>query len=190
MLLRYLLLLLLIDLNIAFDTPSWKIHQLRDHMAEWTNRFPGLYNLNGTSANIISFENMNRITVTLYFEHTKNWQDPGDRWLRHNSFMLELKDECERLHIDYTLPSQPFENFKDDVPAEVNNMGKKKSYGREGLYMRQGFKQGDDDDMISGNSSGRGGGGPGDVGGPGSNNDNSGAEAGAASALVFTTATM
>ncbi|KAI9256658.1 hypothetical protein BDA99DRAFT_485107 [Phascolomyces articulosus] len=176
-----------VDLNIAYNTPSWKIHQLRDHMAEWTNKFPHLYNLNGTSANIISFENMNRITVTLYFEHTKNWQDPGDRWLRHNNFMLELKDECDRLEINYVLPSQPFENFKsgDDVPPEMNNMGKKKSYGREGLYMRQGFRQGEDDDVIH-----DGGGGTGGPPGSGGGNDDSGAAAGAASALVFTTAAM
>ncbi|KAI9492244.1 hypothetical protein BDB00DRAFT_873512 [Zychaea mexicana] len=175
-----------VDIHIAFTTPSWKIHRLRDHMMEWTNQFPHLYNVNGTTANIISFENQNRITVTMYFEHNKNWQDLGDRWLRHNNFMMELKDECDRLDIYYVLPSQPFESSKKECPPETNNMGKKKSYGQEGMRVRQGFPGGgdDDDSQFRGDS-----GGPGGPGGPGGN-DNSGAEAGAAAALVFTTGAM
>ncbi|KAI8138112.1 hypothetical protein BJV82DRAFT_632645 [Fennellomyces sp. T-0311] len=173
-----------IDIHIAFNTPSWKIYRLRDHMMEWSNQYPALYVVNGTTANIISFENQNRITITFYFEHTQNWQDLGGRWLRHNNFIMELKEESERLEINYVLPSQPFESsHPDECPPETNNMGSKRSYGREGLHTRQGYQQQQDDEVIRGAS------GPSGTGSsPGS--DSSGAEAGAAAALVFSTASM
>jgi hypothetical protein len=76
-------------------------------MVEWANRFPKLYVPDSTGANIISLENLNRITLTFYFQHTQSFQDPGGQWLRHNNFMMELKDELQRLEITYSQPEQP-----------------------------------------------------------------------------------
>ncbi|KAJ8655059.1 hypothetical protein O0I10_009266 [Lichtheimia ornata] len=138
------------DLNIAFNTPSWKIYQIRDHMCEFTDQRPGLYRVGGTTANFVLFENQNRITITFYFEHSTNWQDAGGRWLRHNTFVMELKEECERLDISYTMPMQPLEGQnRYDVPPELNNMGRRRGYGNEGLHMRQGYHQEDDDSAAT-----------------------------------------
>lgn len=150
-------------------------------MIEWANQFPNLYTVNSTTANIISFENQNRITITFYVEHTQNWMDMGGRWLRHNNFMFELKEECERLGIDYVLPSQPYQNSKNEEgPPEIYNMGSRSSYGQEGLHLRRGYEYEDDDVR----------GAPGAAAGasvttaPGGN---AGAQAAAASTLMFAT---
>lgn len=96
-----------VDIQISYHTPSWKIQTLRDHMAKWCNQFPKLYTKDSCDVNILTLENLNRITLQFYFEHTKNWQEAGGRWLRHNDFMLEIKDELQRLEITYSKPEQP-----------------------------------------------------------------------------------
>ncbi|KAI9342433.1 hypothetical protein BD770DRAFT_329768, partial [Pilaira anomala] len=95
------------EIQVSFHTPSWKLQELRDHMVEWNNKYPKLYTKNACGSNIIKFENLNRITMTFFFEHSKNWQDARGRWLRHNNFLLELKDEMHRLGITYKRPEQP-----------------------------------------------------------------------------------
>ncbi|KAI9262762.1 hypothetical protein BY458DRAFT_477474 [Sporodiniella umbellata] len=132
------------ELQIDFATPSAKIRQLVDHMVQWSNQFPKLYTPNSACCNVLSFQNQNAISISFYFEHSKNWQDPGGRWLRHNNFMYELKEECERLEIDYSLPTQPFESAPGDAPPELYNMGKKSSYGLEGMVKRRPYE--DDED--------------------------------------------
>lgn len=126
---------------------------LRDHMTEWCNQFPHLYRPNSNSMNIITYENQNRITLTFYFEHTQNWQDMGGRWLRHNNYMIELKEHSERLGIQYHLPSQPFQSSVENKegPAEAYNMGSKSSFGQEGMRLRRGLETGgyrEDDDAA------------------------------------------
>lgn len=152
-------------------------------MIEWTNRFPKLYTTNSASVNVTSFQNQNLITLSFYFEHTQNWQDAGGRWLRHNNFMFELKEECERLNISYSLPTQPFTqaNPENDASPEAYNMGSKSSYGLDGLTQRRPFEAEHDDDgytnrPIGGESSGHSG---------VSGTDNSGATAGTAATMMF-----
>ncbi|KAG1143699.1 hypothetical protein G6F37_003295 [Rhizopus arrhizus] len=135
------------ELQIAFSTPSWKIKKLIEHMQSWANQFPKHYTPDSTSCNVLSFQNQNAISLSFYFEHAHNWQDPGGRWLRHNNFMYELKEECERLEIDYNLPTQPFQHAQSmDAPPESYNMGKNSSYGLEGLQQRKPFRDDDVED--------------------------------------------
>ena len=153
-------------------------------MVNWCNQFPKLYSTNSCSCNLISFQNQNLIALSFYFEHTQNWQDAGGRWLRHNNFMMELKEACERLDISYTLPDQPYTDGaskKNDAPPESYNMGDKASYGLEGMNRRRAFADDDEDGyknsaigMESGSAF---------HGNPGS--DNSGGAAGAAGAMMF-----
>ncbi|KAG0167793.1 hypothetical protein DFQ28_002892 [Apophysomyces sp. BC1034] len=166
-----------VELHIHFSTPSWKIHRIRDHMREWCNEYPKLYTTNATSANIISFQNQNKITMTFYFEHTKNWQDADGRWLRHNNFMMELKEESERLEIQYVMPPQPLESKPNDAPPEIYNMGSKSSYGLEGLQQRRPYSH------EQGQGQGQGNGAP---SAPSNNvSGDAGAAAGAASTMMF-----
>lgn len=109
-----------VDLQISYKTESWKIQALGDHMRKWCNQFPKLYTKDSCDFNINAFENLNRITLSFYIEHTTNWQEASGRWLRHNNFMLELKDELQRLDIKYSYPEQPVvQKFSgDDSDAE------------------------------------------------------------------------
>ncbi|KAG1473103.1 hypothetical protein G6F56_001144 [Rhizopus delemar] len=164
------------ELQIAFSTPSWKIKNLISHMQEWSNEYPRLYTPNSTSCNVLAFKNQNLVSLSFCFEHSQNWQDPGGRWLRHNNFMFELKEECERLEIEYSLPTQPYENQPMDAPIESYNMGKNSSYGLDGLQPRKTFEY-DNEERD-----------PGGVGHgttSSSNQADSGAAAGAAAALMF-----
>ncbi|KAI7874124.1 hypothetical protein K492DRAFT_154227 [Lichtheimia hyalospora FSU 10163] len=180
-----------LEIHIAFDTPTWKIHKLRDHMATWTNERPTLYRTNSSSCNVVAFENQNRITVTFYFEHTQNWQDAGARWLRHNTYIVELKEESERLGIEYALPRQPFGNGTNgpEGPPEIYNKGSKSSGegSPEGLRMRHGYTTEQDGYQYSM----RGPSGSSNTGGssssPSGQGNDSGAQAGAAAAVTFTT---
>ncbi|KAL9545935.1 hypothetical protein MBANPS3_006896 [Mucor bainieri] len=110
------------DIEISYHTPSWKIHAVREHMIKWSNQYPKLYTPDSCGANVVDIDNLNRITLTFYVEHTKNFQDAGGRWMRHNNFMLELKDELQRLKITYTKPDQPvvhrYKNRKGGVAGD------------------------------------------------------------------------
>jgi hypothetical protein len=152
-------------------------------MTEWCNQFPKLYTTNSASANLVSLTNQNIIKLSFYFEHTQNWQDAGGRWMRHNNFAFELKEECERLEITYTLPPQPYvDNKTNDAPPEAYNMGDKAGYGLDGMQQRRPYQDDDEDGYknrpIGGDSHAL----------PSTGNagtDNSGAAAGAASAMMF-----
>lgn len=118
------------DIEVSYNTPSWKIHAVREHMIKWSNQYPKLYTPDSCGANVVDIDNLNRITLTFYVEHTKNFQDAGGRWMRHNNFMLELKDELQRLQITYSKPDQPV----------VHRYKNKKGYGDD---------NDDDDDAVT-----------------------------------------
>ncbi|KAI8990281.1 hypothetical protein BDB01DRAFT_848352 [Pilobolus umbonatus] len=169
-----------VELQIGFGTPSWKIRTLKDHMCTWSNKYPKLYTPNSTSCNILAYKNQNSISMSFCFEHTENWQDAGGRWLRHNNFMMELKEELERLHITYTLPVQPLEqNPPNDASPESYNMGDKAGYGLDGLVRRRGYE----DDDFKDRTGDLGSGGLDNNGDRG--NDNAGPAAGAAATMMF-----
>jgi hypothetical protein len=152
-------------------------------MTDWCNQYPKHYTPNSASTNIISFQSQNMIDLSFYFEHASNWQDPGGRWLRHNNFMFELKETCEKLDITYSLPTQPYtegSNPQNDAPPESYNMGSKAGYGLEGMAKRRPFAEYDEDGFRNqpiGNGGGHTSGNPG--------TDNSGAVAGAAASMMF-----
>ncbi|KAK4510228.1 uncharacterized protein ATC70_006400 [Mucor velutinosus] len=112
-------------------------------MIKWANQYPKLYMPDPCGANIVDIDNLNRITLTFYVEHTKNFQDAGGRWMRHNNFMLELKDELQLLKITYSKPDQPvvqrYRNKKggggyddgDEVTEDENDFGYKDSEKRK-----------------------------------------------------------
>ncbi|KAI8987979.1 hypothetical protein BDF20DRAFT_832865 [Mycotypha africana] len=177
-----------IELQIGFSTPSWKIRKIIDHMTEWCNQFPKHYTPNSASCNVVSFKNQNLINMSFYFEHTQNWQDAGGRWLRHNNFMMELKEECERLEISYVLPPQPYVeegNPANDAPADSYNQGEKSSYGLDGMMQRRRPFRHQEDDVNNSFKNAPIGANPGHSGNAQSGGNDSGAAAGAASAMMF-----
>ncbi|KAI9245923.1 hypothetical protein EDC94DRAFT_590298 [Helicostylum pulchrum] len=170
----------LFDIQVSFHTPSRKIQELRDRMVEWNNQFPKLYTKDACGANITRLENLNRLSITFFFQHAKNWQDDDARWIRLNNFMMELKDQLQNLGLTYTRPEQPvFLKYGGDDEEKMNEEDEEKNT----LRRRTGWTNtskiqnyggyGD----AAGPSSGGGGEGEGDIG-------DSGAVMGAAATTV------
>ncbi|ORX42726.1 hypothetical protein DM01DRAFT_1369043 [Hesseltinella vesiculosa] len=185
-----------IALNVDFKTPTWKIHQLREHMFDWCNQFPKMYTPNCASLSVVSVENQNKLDLSMYFCHASNWQDAGDRSMRHNNFMYELKDECERLGVNYSLPRQPIGSSDDHGtndqhhPLDQSRLTGDRLHS-EGLQRpprdTRYRSEDDEDDDYRGHTDGNGG----TNGGAGSGHSgtgNAGAEAGAAATMMFATA--
>ncbi|KAI8373457.1 hypothetical protein EDC96DRAFT_476755 [Choanephora cucurbitarum] len=182
-----------LDIQISYHTPTWKIQALGDHMVKWANNYPKLYTPNSTGVNIINLENLNRITLTFYFEHTNNFQDLGGRWLRHNNFMMELKDELQRLCITYSKPDQPVvhafpdteETMSEEAKAQLDRYREseetlRRRYTTSGAYRNVSSRYQNQADSASSQA----GGGSGDGGG------DSGVAAAGAATVVFTTGAM
>ncbi|KAI8382939.1 hypothetical protein BD560DRAFT_322708, partial [Blakeslea trispora] len=182
-----------LDIQISYHTPTWKIQALGDHMVKWANTYPKLYTPNSAGVNIINLENLNRITLTFYFEHTNNFQDLGGRWLRHNNFMMELKDELQRLCITYSKPDQPvvhaFPDTEEPMSQEAMTQLERyreseeklrRRYTNSGTYRNVSSRyQNQADSVSSGVDSGAGG-----------NSGDTGASAAGAATVVFTTGAM
>ncbi|KAI9306202.1 hypothetical protein BJ944DRAFT_53929 [Cunninghamella echinulata] len=173
-----------VTINIGFRTPTWKIHQLREHMFDWCNQFPKMYTPNCVSVTVSAFENQNKINLSFYFCHTENWQDAGGRTIRHNNFMFELKDELIRLEVDYTFPIQPTLDTLESRSHPLDVVHANSSREGHNLHQRRPHLADDDDDYFRGlNGSSNG-----TNNGAGSSNDNagdSGAAAGAAATMMF-----
>ncbi|CAO3599374.1 unnamed protein product [Absidia cylindrospora] len=175
-----------VPLNVDFNTPTWKLHQLREHMFDFCNQFPKLFVPNCVCVTVVSFENQNKINLSYYFCHTENWQDPTGRMIRHNNFMLELKEECIRLGIGYAMPPQPFSEGNDGVndrhhPLDQAHLNSNRDK-TEGLHQRRPYHDEDyEDETRAGGAGGTNGGAGGQSGGGG----DSGAAAGAAATMMF-----
>ncbi|KAI8064646.1 hypothetical protein BC940DRAFT_341279 [Gongronella butleri] len=177
-----------IPLNIDFKTPTWKIHQLREHMFEWCNQFPKMYLPNCVSLTVVAVENQNRLDLSMYFCHASNWQDATDRGMRHNNFMFELKDECDRLSINYVLPRQP---LGDNENAGTNDKHHPLDQSHlEGNRMmsesqrRRNYRSEDEDDEMMQYMHGNGGT-NGGAGGANAGPAGDGGAAGAAATMMF-----
>ncbi|KAI8575355.1 hypothetical protein K450DRAFT_262205 [Umbelopsis ramanniana AG] len=152
-----------VDIHLHFRTPAWKIDSLRDHMQEWYNTEGKGFTYNSHGMNIITFDQLNKITATIYMEHKQNWSDSGKRWASRNAYMMKLKEVLETLEISYTLPPMPVAT-RNDAPDEIYNFGNKTGYGMEGLasggssdstHYRRGYRYSEkgQDGMLGGGGS-------------------------------------
>ncbi|CAO3650911.1 unnamed protein product [Cunninghamella blakesleeana] len=177
-------------INVNYNTPTWKIHQLREHMFEWCNQFPKMYTPNCVSVTVSTFENQNKINLSFYFCHAENWQDAGGRTIRHNNFMFELKDELARLNIEYSFPLQPTVTHtveSEPHPLDVSHANSPPREGHNHLHQRRPYIADDDDDDYRGLNGGTNGTNGGAGGGSAVAGD-TGAAAGAAATMAFTVA--
>ncbi|KAG2194382.1 hypothetical protein INT47_006697 [Mucor saturninus] len=169
--------------QVSYHTPSSKLMQLRDHMVAWSNKYPKLYTRDACGANIIAFEKLDLLTVTFFFQHAKNWQDSAGKWMRHNNFLLELKDELHRLQIKYITPEQPVVyRYQGEVKVEAEDSGDEEGFER-GLWLNTSKVQ---NQGATGSAAVGGTGGGGSA--IGGNND-AGAAAGAAAAVAVSVST-
>jgi hypothetical protein len=141
----------------------WKIDSLRDQMTEWCNTEGKGFTQGSHGINIVTYDQLNMITCTIYVEHKQNWSDSGKRWASRNAYMMKLKEVLEALHIYYVLPHVPVVH-RNDAPDELYNFGSKTGYGTEGLastassesYYRRGYRYSEkgQDSNLSGGASG------------------------------------
>lgn len=111
-----------IEMNFSFSTPEAKFNQLRERMLQFYNEKHRSFTHNTMCMNIMTMENLNRVTCIFYIEHAASWQDMGFRWSNRNAFIMHLKRTMEELEIDYFFPVQPVARV-NDVPEGTSDLG-------------------------------------------------------------------
>lgn len=152
-----------LDIHLHFKTPMWKFDALRDQMEEWYNTEGKGFTSGTHGINIITYDQLNKITCTIYLQHKQNWSDSDKRYASRNAYMVKLKEVLESLDIGYALPPMPVAT-RNDAPDEIYNFGTKTGYGMEGLattasngssHYRRGYRYSEtgQDAMLGGGSS-------------------------------------
>ncbi|XP_076936882.1 mechanosensitive ion channel protein 10-like [Bidens hawaiensis] len=94
-----------VHFSIDFATPIEKIGLLKDKIKKYLEKNPQLWHPNH-SVVIKEIENVNKINIALFFNHTMNFQDFTERNKRRSELVLELKKLFEELKIKCNLLPQ------------------------------------------------------------------------------------
>nr|GLL37966.1 mechanosensitive ion channel protein 10-like [Ipomoea trifida] len=105
------------EFSIDFRTPVEKIGTLNEKVKKYIEKSP-LWHANHNMV-VKEIENMNKIKMALYFNHTMNFQDFGEKNRRRTELILEMKKMFEDLNIRYDL-----------LPQEVHLSESKATSGR------------------------------------------------------------
>ncbi|PRQ28023.1 putative mechanosensitive ion channel MscS [Rosa chinensis] len=91
-----------VEFSIAFTTPVKKIGELREKVKEYVEGNPTLWHPNHQIV-VLEIENVNKLKLALYFSHTMNFQEWGEKQKRRSEMVMALKKCLEDLHITYYL---------------------------------------------------------------------------------------
>ncbi|KAL1199165.1 Mechanosensitive ion channel protein 10 [Cardamine amara subsp. amara] len=94
-----------VEFSIAFSTPVSKIAHLKERIAEHLEQNPQHWSPIHTVV-VKEIENMNKLKMALYSNHTITFQEYRERNLRRTELSLAIKRILEDLHINYTLLPQ------------------------------------------------------------------------------------
>ncbi|KAK9050193.1 hypothetical protein SSX86_002548 [Deinandra increscens subsp. villosa] len=94
-----------VEFSIDFATPFEKIGLLKDKIKKYLEKNPQLWHPNH-SVVVKEIENVNKIKMALFFNHTMNFQDYGEKNRRRSELVLELKKLFEELKIKCNLLPQ------------------------------------------------------------------------------------
>ncbi|KAH0861029.1 hypothetical protein HID58_089290 [Brassica napus] len=94
-----------VEFSIAFSTPVSKIAHLKERIAEYLDQNPQHWSPIHTVV-VKEIENMNKLKMALYSNHTITFQEYSERNIRRTAQSLAIKKMLEDLHIDYTLLPQ------------------------------------------------------------------------------------
>ncbi|KAF8115925.1 hypothetical protein N665_0025s0364 [Sinapis alba] len=94
-----------VEFSIAFSTPVSKIAHLKERIAEYLEQNPQHWSPIHTVV-VKEIENMNKLKMALYSNHTITFQEYRERNIRRTEQSLAIKKMLEDLHIDYTLLPQ------------------------------------------------------------------------------------
>ncbi|KVH93611.1 Like-Sm (LSM) domain-containing protein [Cynara cardunculus var. scolymus] len=94
-----------VEFSIDFATPFEKIGLLKDKLKKYLEKNPQLWHPNHNFV-VKEIENVNKIKMVLFFNHTINFQDYGEKVRRRTELVLELKRIFEELKIKCNLLPQ------------------------------------------------------------------------------------
>ncbi|KAL8189456.1 hypothetical protein R6Q57_029022 [Mikania cordata] len=94
-----------VEFSIDFATPFEKIGLLKDEIKKYLEKNPQLWHPNHNFV-VREIENVNKIKMALFFNHTMNFQDYGEKNRRRSELVLELKKLFEELKIKCNLLPQ------------------------------------------------------------------------------------
>ncbi|KAL4590174.1 hypothetical protein LXL04_003098 [Taraxacum kok-saghyz] len=95
-----------VEFYIDFATPFEKIGLLKDKIKKYLEKNPQLWHPNHNFV-VKEIENVNKIKMALFFNHTMNFQDYPEKNKRRSELVLELKRIFEELVIKcYLLPQE------------------------------------------------------------------------------------
>nr|GEU98623.1 mechanosensitive ion channel protein 10-like [Tanacetum cinerariifolium] len=94
-----------VEFSIDFATSIEKIGQLKEKIKKYLEKNPQLWHPNHNFV-VKEIENVNKIKMALFFNHTMNFQDYGEKNKRRSELVLELKKFFEDLKIKCNLLPQ------------------------------------------------------------------------------------
>ncbi|CAH2072949.1 unnamed protein product [Thlaspi arvense] len=94
-----------VEFSIAFSTPVSKIAHLKERIAEYLEQNPQHWSAIHTVV-VKEIENMNKLKMALYSNHTITFQEYRERNIRRTELSMAIKKMLEDLHIDYSLLPQ------------------------------------------------------------------------------------
>ncbi|KAJ0744832.1 putative mechanosensitive ion channel MscS, LSM domain superfamily [Helianthus annuus] len=95
-----------VEFSIDFATSFAQIAQLKEKIRKYLEKNPQLWHPNHSLV-VKEIENVNKIKMALYFTHTMNFQDFGEKNRRRSELVLELKKFFEELNIKcHLLPQE------------------------------------------------------------------------------------
>ncbi|XP_057776325.1 mechanosensitive ion channel protein 10-like [Salvia miltiorrhiza] len=94
-----------LEFSIDFKTSMEKIGALREKIKKYLEKNPQLWHANHNLV-VKEIENVNKIKMALFFNHTMNFQNFAEKSRRRTELVLEMKRIFEELHISYDLLPQ------------------------------------------------------------------------------------
>ncbi|XP_057957810.1 mechanosensitive ion channel protein 10-like [Malania oleifera] len=94
-----------VEFSIDFMTPVERIAALKDRIKKYLEKNPQHWHPSH-SVVVKDIENVNKIKMAVYFNHTMNFQNFGEKTRRRSELVIELKRLFEELNIKYNLLPQ------------------------------------------------------------------------------------
>ncbi|KAJ7513409.1 hypothetical protein O6H91_24G005900 [Diphasiastrum complanatum] len=101
------------DFSVDVSTPAEKLALLKEKITRYIESKPNHWYSNHIMV-VREIENMNKMTMSLWLQHTMNHQDSGEKWIRRSDLILEMKKYFQELGIEYQLLPQ-------DVRVQARN---------------------------------------------------------------------
>uniref|UniRef100_A0A5B7BXI8 Mechanosensitive ion channel protein n=2 Tax=Davidia involucrata TaxID=16924 RepID=A0A5B7BXI8_DAVIN len=105
-----------LEFSIDFMTPLEKIGALKDRIHKYLNSNSLYWHLNHNLI-VKEIENVNKLRMVLFFNHTINFQDYMEKNKRRSELVVEMKKIFEELGIKYNLLPQEVHLIKSATPT-------------------------------------------------------------------------